>query len=114
AARVPNATAQTRQNLALAYALTGDWTKARTVAAQDVPADQLDARMQQWMQLAKPAHAFDQVASLTGVTPAAVDPGQPVRLALVKSDTKFAQAAPVQQAQPQVAEVAPPPPPPAP
>ena len=37
--------------------LSGDWTNARTVAAQDVPADQLDARIQQWMQLAKPAQA---------------------------------------------------------
>ena len=49
------ADARVRQNLALAYALSGDWTNARTVAAQDVPADQLDARIQQWMQLAKPA-----------------------------------------------------------
>ena len=109
AARVPNATAQTRQNLALAYALTGDWAKARTVAAQDVPANQLDARMQQWMQLAKPARVFDQVATLTGVTPAAVDPGQPVRLALVKPDTKMAQVAPIEQPQ-QLAEIAPAPP----
>ena len=107
AARVPNATPQTRQNLALAYALTGDWTKARTVAAQDVPADQLDARMQQWMQLAKPTRVFDQVASLTGVTPAAVDPGQPVRLALVKGDTRLAQAVPVEEPQQPAVEVAP-------
>ena len=62
--------------------LAGDWTAARTVAAQDVPADQLDARIQQWMGFAKPARASDQVARLIGVTPAAADPGQPVRLAL--------------------------------
>ena len=55
AARQAGADARVRQNLALAYALTGDWTAARTVAAQDVPADQLDARIQQWMVLAKPA-----------------------------------------------------------
>ena len=92
AARALNADARLRQNLALAYALTGDWAKARIVAAQDVPADQLDARIQQWMQLAKPTHAADQVAALTGVTPAAADPGQPVRLALNKVDTLMGQA----------------------
>ena len=36
--------------------------------------------------------ASDQVAALVGVTPAAVDPGQPVRLALNKTDTQLAQA----------------------
>jgi Flp pilus assembly protein TadD len=96
AARVPGADARIRQNLALAHALTGDWAKARLIAAQDVPAGELDVRLQQWMQLAKPTRAFDQVASLTGVTPAASDPGQPVRLALAKTPAAVAQAAPVQ------------------
>jgi Flp pilus assembly protein TadD len=105
AARVPEADGRIRQNLALAYALTGDWAKARLVAEQDVPASELDARLQQWMQLAKPAKASDQVASLTGVTPAAQDPGQPVRLALATPATRLAKAAPV--AQPQVAYAAP-------
>ena len=53
------------------------------------------------MQLAKPAHAFDQVAALTGVTPAASDPGQPVRLALRKTDTDVAQVAPPAMPEPQ-------------
>src|SRR5437762_9403621 len=39
AARAPGADSRVRQNLALALALSGDWTNARTVAAQDVPAD---------------------------------------------------------------------------
>ena len=121
-ARAPGADSRVRQNLALAYGLVGDWTEARTVAAQDVPANQLDARIQQWMQLAKPAHASDQVAALTGVVPATIDPGQPVQLALHKSDTQQAVAAPVAPVPvpapaftplPQVAEVAPPAPPPA-
>ena len=81
AARADGADARVRQNLALAYGLSGDWTMARTVAAQDVPADQLDGRIQQWMSGATPAHPSDQVAMLTGVHPSA-DPGQPVRLAL--------------------------------
>ena len=94
-ARIPGADARVRQNLALAYALTGDWTQARTVASQDVPANQLDSRIQQWMQFAKPAHASDQVAALTGVVPAAADPGEPVKLALSKPDSRQAEAAPV-------------------
>ncbi|MEO5578286.1 MAG: SPOR domain-containing protein [Sphingomicrobium sp.] len=108
AAREVGADSRVRQNLALAHALTGDWAQARTVAAQDVAADQIDSRIQQWMAFAKPAKASDQVASLTGFTPAAVDPGQPVRLALVppKNDIRLAQADPVAIAP--VAEPAPP------
>ena len=96
-ARSRGADARVRQNLALSYALAGDWTAARMVAAQDVPADQLDGRIQGWMQLASPARPSDQIAALTGVTPAAVDPGQPVRLALnpAKAGVATAQAAPV-------------------
>jgi Flp pilus assembly protein TadD len=105
AARAPGADSRVRQNLALALALAGDWTNARTVAAQDVPADQVDARIHQWMQLASPKKPSDQVAALVGVTPAAVDPGQPTQLALNKSDTRLAQAAPAPA--PRVAEAAP-------
>ena len=76
-ARGVGADARTRQNLALAYAFAGDWNQARTVAAQDVPADQLDARIQQWMTLSTPARSSDQVAALIGILPAAADPGQP-------------------------------------
>ena len=95
AASAPDADARVRQNLALAYALAGDWTNARTVAAQDVPGDQLDARIHQWMQMATPGSGSTAVASLVGVTPAAVDPGQPVQLALRKGgDTQTAQQAP--------------------
>jgi Flp pilus assembly protein TadD len=111
AARAAGADARVRQNLALAYALTGNWTQARTVAAQDVPADQVDARIHQWMQLASPKKPSDQVAALVGVTPAAVDPGQPTQLALNRTDTRLAQAAPAPA--PQFAE-APPVAPPAP
>ena len=39
AAREQGADATVRQNLALAHALAGDWTEARTIAAQDVPAE---------------------------------------------------------------------------
>lgn len=116
AARQVGADARVRQNLALAYAFSGDWTAARNVAAQDLAADQLDARLAQWMLLAKPARASDQVAALTGIQPAASDPGQPVRLALNgASSVKLAEAAPVAVpapvevpvAAPQVSEAAP-------
>ena len=110
AARTEGADARVRQNLALSYALSGDWTSARTIAAQDVPADQLDARMHQWLQLANPAKPGEQLAALIGVTPAASDPGEPTRLALVKPDSQLAQAtAPAEPPVPQVAEATVPP-----
>lgn len=101
AARTTSADARVRQNLALAYGLTGDWTMARTVAAQDVAPDQLDSRIQQWMAMATPARPSDQVAALTGVHPAA-DPGQPQRLALrnIPQNTQAYAQLVVPQAQP--------------
>ena len=109
AARQTGADARLRQNLALAYALSGNWEQARIVAAQDLSADLVDARVRDWMSLANPARASDQVAALTGVVPAAVDPGQPVRLALAPTNTRVAEAAPTvaAPAAPIVAEVAP-------
>lgn len=68
AARAPDADARVRQNLALAYALAGDWTNAKTVAAQDIPGDQLDARIHQWMQIATPGNQSTAIATLIGVT----------------------------------------------
>jgi len=81
AARAPGADGRVRQNLALAYALSGDWAKARTTAAQDVSPDQLGARLQNWAALANPSAGADKVAALFG-THAVSDPGQPTRLAL--------------------------------
>lgn len=119
-ARAPAADARVRQNLALAYGLSGDWTMARTVASQDLPPEQLDSRIQQWMASATPTHSYDQVAMLTGVRPT-VDPGQPQALALksVPEAQRYAQldlpktaAVPVQvQQAPQPAEIPATPPP---
>ncbi|RST31177.1 SPOR domain-containing protein [Sphingomonas ginkgonis] len=105
AAAQPGADARVRQNLALAHGLAGDWAQARVVAAQDLPAAALDSRLQQWMGFAHPATTASQVASLIGVTPAASDPGQPVRLALTQpaSPVRLAQAAPVAAAPADVA-----------
>jgi len=74
-----------RQNLAYAYALDGRWREARLIAAQDVPADQLDARISEWAMTAKPEDARLRVAGLIKAPNRAADPGQPVALALGSS-----------------------------
>lgn len=80
-ARSPEASPKVRQNLALAYALGGQWGVARVVAAADMSPADVDARLQQWAAFAQPSGAADQVASLLGVQPVA-DGGQPTALAL--------------------------------
>jgi Flp pilus assembly protein TadD len=103
AARVSGADGRLRQNLALAYALAGDWEKARAVAAQDVNPADLKGRLQQWAALARPAGPADQVAAILGVRPAA-DEGQPVRLALAQpANTAYAAAEPAPEPAPAVA-----------
>jgi Flp pilus assembly protein TadD len=92
AARAEDATAKTRQNLALALALSGRWAEAKQVASVDVAPDQLNARMMQWLSFARPTNAYDQVASLLNVT-AVQDAGQPVRLALAQQNVMLAAAA---------------------
>ena len=94
AAQDVGATARVRQNLALAYALAGDWTQARTIAAQDVAADELDARMASWAEFSQPKQSYDQVATLLGVSPVA-DSGQPTRLALNEQAPAVVQTAAV-------------------
>jgi len=86
ATRAPDATAKTRQNLALAYAMAGKWANARVTAVQDLSPDEADARIAGWASFVKPAGSWDQVASLLGVKPA-VDNGMPVALALATTST---------------------------
>lgn len=74
-------TPKVRQNLAYAYALSGDWRAARLMAAEDVPADQLDQRIGEWAVLAQPENSNARVAALLAV-PITADSGQPVALAL--------------------------------
>lgn len=81
AARQPGADAKTRQNLALAFALAGDWRDARVIVGMDLSPAQVDQRLGEWAQLAQPHAASDQVAALLGVK-ASRDPGQPIALAL--------------------------------
>lgn len=80
-ARSPASTAKVRQNLALSFALAGNWQAARVVAAADLAPGDVDARLEQWAAFAQPARASDQVAGLLGVR-AVQDGGQPVALAL--------------------------------
>jgi Flp pilus assembly protein TadD len=70
-----------RQNLALAYALSGMWSEARIMAGQDVPADQVDARVQSWAAMARPEDGRRRIASLVGA-PLVNDAGRPEALAL--------------------------------
>ncbi|MGN6689464.1 MAG: SPOR domain-containing protein, partial [Sphingopyxis sp.] len=114
AARTPETTARTRQNLALALALSGRWAQARILAAQDLSLDKVEARMTEWSKLAEQPDARLRVASLLG-TAAQADAGMPVRLALSNfSDAEMAAVdAPAQLAiadPAPVATYAPPPP----
>lgn len=74
-------TPKMRQNLAYTYALAGNWRAARVMAAEDVPGDQLEARLNQWGAMSAPELYQQRIASLLGVTPRS-DSGQPAQLAL--------------------------------
>jgi Flp pilus assembly protein TadD len=91
-ARGPTASATSRQNLALALALAGRWPEARAVAAVDLAPNEVERRMQQWLQFVRPTTSSQQVATLLRITPAE-DPGQPVALALVRPEAAVAVAA---------------------
>lgn len=81
ALRAGDGSPKLRQNLAYAYALDGRWREARVMAAQDVPADQLDARISEWARQGRPSDYRTRVASLLGA-PVRDDMGQPQYLAL--------------------------------
>ncbi|MFL0672829.1 MAG: SPOR domain-containing protein [Erythrobacter sp.] len=102
AVRFEEATPKLRQNLAYAYALSGNWRAARVMAAEDVPAGQIDARMVEWAATAAPDQFQQRIASLLKVTPA-TDMGQPAQLALANFRSAPALA-------PALAEAAPVPP----
>lgn len=80
-------TVKMRQNLAYAYAVAGRWRESRLMAAQDVPADQVGARMEQWAAMASPEAYEQRVARLLGVPAGVRDAGQPLHLALSNTPT---------------------------
>src|SRR5690606_12561566 len=81
AARAPDASARTRQNLALAFALSGRWAQARILASQDLSPAKIEGRMTEWAKLAEARDQAIRVASLIGAK-AKADAGMPVQLAL--------------------------------
>lgn len=78
-------TAKVRQNLAYAYALAGRWKDARIMASQDVPANLVGDRMEQWAQMAQPQAWQARVADMVGAPTGVRDPGQPAQLALANN-----------------------------
>lgn len=85
AIRAGDNTAKVRQNLAYAYALNGQWREARLMAAEDVPADRIGDRMQEWAMMAQPEAWQHRVAALLGAPAGVTDAGQPMRLALANT-----------------------------
>jgi len=81
ALRNGQSTAKVRQNLAYAYALQGNWRSARLMAAEDVPAHQINDRIAEWAANVAPEAHQARVAKLLNVK-AQQDSGQPARLAL--------------------------------
>jgi len=92
ATKQPEATAQTRQNLAYALALAGAWGQARLIAGQDMSAKEAEARIGQWSQAVMRGDARSRVVAMIGVAPRDDDTGLPTRLALNNA------AAPVEMA----------------
>jgi D-alanyl-D-alanine carboxypeptidase len=90
AIRADNATARTRQNLALAYALDGRWNDARVMATQDMNQDRVNERIAEWAQYARPGAYQTRIAGLLKVEMQS-DSGQPVRLALANYGSNLAQ-----------------------
>ena len=101
AIRSGNNTAKTRQNLAYAYAMSGQWREARLMVAEDVPADKVGDRMAEWGAIAHPELYRVRVASLLGVE-IADDQGQPVQLALSNNPSVDMLAAEIPASEPAV------------
>lgn len=88
AARAPDATPRTRQNLALALALAGQWARAKVVAGQDLDPAAVEMRLRQWAMLAATADPAAQTAGVLAVAADAGDPGRPIGLAYVAPASK--------------------------
>jgi len=79
AVRQPEATIQTRQNLAYALAVGGAWAQARLIAGQDLSASEAEKRMGEW---SRAGNEQQRVIAMLGVSPRNDDGGLPARLAL--------------------------------
>jgi Flp pilus assembly protein TadD len=96
-------TPKARQNLAYAYALGGRLREARVIAAQDVPADQLEARISDWALQGSIGSQQSRLAAMLG-TPLRSDPGRPAALALAAPSAAPAFAANVMAPPPSAAQ----------
>ena len=90
AARSEAATPRIRQNLALAFALDGQWTQARAVAAQDLDSANVDARIHQWTSIAANRDPASRTAAVLAVVPNSHDSGRPAELAWVTAEKQQA------------------------
>lgn len=106
AVRAGPATPKLRQNLAYAYALDGRWTEARVTATVDVPADQIDSRLEQWAMSMRTGAERERIATLLGV-PVRDDAGMPAALALNAPAPNMPEAATAQAAVAPAAELPP-------
>jgi len=84
AIHAPGAGAKERQNLAYSYAMAGQWTEARQMAAMDLPPLDAAKRVEGWAQAAQPGAEPQRIVAMMGVSPRADDAGVPTRLALGK------------------------------
>lgn len=108
ALRAGQNTAKLRQNLAYTYALSGNWRAARVMAAEDVPGDQIDARLSEWAANARPEDVRKRVAALLGVS-ASNGGAQPAQLSLANfpsQEQRVAEAARFADAEPTATPVA--------
>lgn len=87
------ANARTRQNLALALALSGEWAQARATAAQDLTPAEVDVRVAEWSRLAESGNTAWRTAMVLAVAPQANDAGRPVALAYVPGEDSAVQLA---------------------
>jgi Flp pilus assembly protein TadD len=78
-------TPKVRQNLAYAYALAGRWRDSRIMASQDIPANLVGDRMEEWAQMVQPQAWQARVADMVGAPTGVVDQGQPAQLALANN-----------------------------
>jgi Flp pilus assembly protein TadD len=79
-----------RQNLAFAFAMAGRWGEARQLAAIDVPAAQLPARLEHWARIANAGPTPQRMAALLGTD--AGEPPRPQRRALAFHRPRWAGA----------------------
>ena len=79
--RSGESTPRTRQNLALAQALSGEWNDARVTAAMDLAPQAVEERIAQWAALAVSDDPAWRTVSLVGVNRHPSDAGRPIMLA---------------------------------